>query len=259
MRPTFTVITLVVGFLLLVSFLSLLISTPVGKLLESLTDREVLFAIRFSLQTAAISTVISMSLAIPISYALARYNFPFKRVLRVILDLPMAFPEILTGLVLLMLFSNLLTPLLKDIGVRVVFTPTAVVIAQIAVSLPFAVKVLYTSFAQIDRRYEWVARSLGYGAFGTFLRVTLPMARAGLVSASVVAFARAIGAFGAVLVFAGGIRMKTETLPVGVFLSLSYGEFDKAVAMGVILMGIAFLTLFVLEIFTPSERKDFRG
>jgi len=258
MRKLFIALTLSMGSLFLLSFLVFALSLNPKELVKNLTDGEVLFALKFSLLTALISTFIVMILAVPSAYALSRYRFPLKRVVGAIIDLPMAFPEILTGLVLLMLFSDLLTPLLRKVNLEVVFTPAAVVIAQVAVSLPFAIKVLHTAFNQIDRRYEWIARSLGYAPAETFLKVTLPMAKGGLVSATAVAFARSVGAFGAVLVFAGGIRMKTETLPVGIFLALSVGETQKAITMGVLLMAIAFTTLLLLELFNPEGGEKFR-
>jgi molybdate transport system permease protein len=131
-------------------------------------------------------------------------------------------------------------------------------LAQTAVALPFAIKVLYTAFEGVDRRYEWVARSLGYKPWEVFFKVVLPMVRGGLFSALAVAFARAFGAFGAVLIFAGGVRMKTETLPVGVFLSLSYGEMDKAVVMGSLLMVASLVTLLIIELLGEGKKQPRR-
>jgi len=258
MRRIFLITTYLLGIVFFLSFAVFVLSVSPLRFAQLLRDPEVAFALKFSLLTATISTAVTLSVALPIAYSLARYDFPLKRFIKVIVDLPMAFPELLTGLVLLVFFSHLVDPLLGEWAPRLSFTPKAVVLAQTAVALPFAIKVLYTAFEGVDRRYEWVARSLGYKPWEVFFKVVLPMVRGGLFSALAVAFARAFGAFGAVLIFAGGVRMKTETLPVGVFLSLSYGEMDKAVVMGSLLMVASLVTLLIIELLGEGKKQPRR-
>jgi len=252
MRGLFLSLVYLLSAVFVLLFVSVFFALPPSALVKSLGDAETLFALKFTFLTALAAAAVSMLLAIPAAYALARYEFYLKRFLKLVLDLPIAFPEILTGLLLLLLFSKLSSfwELFK-----IAFSPAAVVVAQIFVSLPFALKVLHTAFERIDPRYELVARTLGYGAVETFLKVTLPMARRALFAAAAVAFARAFGAFGAVLIFAGGVRMKTETLPVGIFLNLSVGELERAVAMGAILIVASLLALGALELLTPGGEK----
>jgi len=107
----------------------------------------------------------------------------------------------------------------------------------------------------VDYRLESVARSLGYRPAETFFKVTLPLAKVGLLSAVVVAFARSFGAFGAVLVFAGGVYMKTETLPVGIFLNISYVNLERATVMGLILMLVSLLCLILFETFAGKWNR----
>ena len=232
----FTATAVGVFFTLLLA--SILFSLNWGNLLNHLLSEEVIYSVKLSLVTSLISTAVVVPLSVLTAYALARFNFPLKRFLKVVLDLPMFFPELLIGLLLLLSVGKI-----KGI----VFTPYAVVLAQICVSLPFVVKVLYTAFSQVDYRLESVARSLGYRPAETFFKVTLPLAKVGLLSAVVVAFARSFGAFGAVLVFAGGVYMKTETLPVGIFLNISYGNLERATVMGLILMLVSLLCLILFE------------
>ena len=234
------------GLLLVLLFGSILFSLPYGDLLKELLSAEFLYALRLTVLTALISTAVVMVFAIPTAYGLARFEFPLKGFIKILIDLPMFFPELLMGLLLLLFFSNLLK-------VNIAFTTTAVVLAEIAVSFPFAVKVLYTTFSGIDKRYELVARSLGYRPLEVFFKVTLPMAKEGLLASLIVAFARSFGAFGAVLIFAGGVYMKTETLPVGIFLNISYGNIERASLMGFLLMAVSFLTLFTFERFTSRR------
>ncbi len=256
MRKVFLLISYAVLSVLLVSLLKFLLFIPPSEFLKELSDPEVSFAVKLSLVTGFISTAVVMLFSLPVAYALARYSFPLRRVLSLLLDLPIAFPEILVGLLLLTLFSGFPQRLLNLLGLEINFSPLGVVIAQIAVAFPYTVKILFTALERLDPRYEQVARSLGYTPFETFLKVVIPMLKGALVAAATVAFARAFGAFGAVLIFAGGVRMKTETLPIGVFLNLSYGDLNKAIAMGGILIAVAFLTIVVVELLSPKENPD---
>jgi len=255
MYRLFIATTYLVGTFFLLTFLSFVFSISPQKLVKEFFSQEGLFALKFTLVTALIATFITLPLAVILGYSLARFQFPFKKLLKVTVDLPMAFPELLTGFLLLIMFSGLLKPLTAIFNP--VFSPSGVVLAEIAVSLPFASRIVYTTFKQIDKRYEMVARSLGYSFAETFLKVSLPMAKGGLISATVVTFARSFGAFGAVLILGGGVYMKTETLPVGIFLNISYGNLDRAVAMGVVLMAVSFITVWLIELF-QKEGEDSR-
>ncbi len=241
---------LAVGFLFFLLFASILFALPKGEnLFRELLEEEFLYAIFLTVGTSIVSTAVVMLLSIPTAYGLARLDFPLKNLVKLLVDLPLFFPELLLGLLLLLLFSDLLK-------VQIAFTTAAVVIAQIAVAFPFAVKVLYTAFSEIDPRYELVARSLGYRPVEVFFKVTLPMAKGGLLAALLVAFARSFGAFGAVLIFAGGVYMKTETLPVGIFLNISYGNIERAALMGFLLMAVSLITLLLFEKFTRFRQGE---
>jgi molybdate transport system permease protein len=253
----FLFLTYSVAFIFLLSFLSLLFGAEPKRVFKELFSDEVIFALKLTLETSLIATLITMLISIPVAYALARFRFPFKSLIRTFIDMPMTFPELVIGFLLLLLFSNFFDPLLRSFNIQIIFSKSAIVIAQILVALPFAVKILYTEFFNIDPKYEWVSRSLGYNLWETFLKVSLPMAKNGLVSALVVSFARAFGAFGAVLVFAGGVYMKTETLPIGLYLNLSYGNMERAIAMGFVLILTSFLTLSAVEFLYKTKKGRF--
>ncbi|NPB05718.1 MAG: ABC transporter permease subunit [Aquificae bacterium] len=257
MRAFFAGFTYAVGLVLVVSLVGFTLSVPPRVLFEELLSEEVLLALKLSLWTSLLATAVVFPAAVLVGYSLARFELPLKRVLKTVVDLPMAFPELLLGLVLLVLFSDLLDPLLGNFSP--VFSPAGVVLAEAAVAFPFAARVSYAAFLQVDPRYEAVARTLGYGPFETFLKVSLPLARGGLLAALVLAFARAFGAFGAVLVFAGAVYKKTETLPIGMYLNLSYGNLERAVAMGALLMAVSFLAVFALESFQKDGVARFGG
>jgi molybdate transport system permease protein len=133
-------------------------------------------------------------------------------------------------------------------GIEVVFSKYSIVIAQIFTAAPYAIRVVYGTFRGISPRYEMVARSLGCGLLESFLRVSLPMAKGGLFAGMVIAFARCMGCFGTVLILAGGTRMYTETLPITLYLNISYGNLAMAMSSGIILIFISLGAIIVFEL-----------
>ncbi len=237
-------------FLLFLAVGTLLLVLKPSELLSALMSEEMLYSMELSVLTASISTFSVMCCSIPTAYALSRFSFPGKSLVKTILGLPMAFPELVLGLALLLLFGQgFLGPFLDTLGIRVPFSKLGIVVAQFFIAFPYAVRVIYSTFEDINPRYEQVSRSFGYGEFETFRNVTLPMARSGLFASAVITFARCIGAFGAVLILAGGSYMHTEVLPVTLYLNISYGNLEMAITSGVLLMLIAFLAILSFEHF----------
>ncbi len=214
----------------------------------NIVSEEMLFALKLSMTTGLISSFLVMSFALPIGYALSRYRFWGKGLVKTIVDLPVAFPELVLGLCLLLLFGK--TPvgdLLQAVGLNFVFTKEGVIAAQFFTALPYAIRIMKSTFDYINPRMEFVSRSLGYGQAETFLKVSLPMARSGILAAAVIAFARCIGTFGTVLILAGGSYMKTETLPIALYLNISYGNMGMALTSGLLLVAVSFLAIFIFE------------
>jgi molybdate transport system permease protein len=227
---------------------SLFIIPSFQGFVDSILSEEMIEAFKLTLYTAAISSALVMLVAIPTAYSLSRYSFPLKTFIKIIIDLPMAFPEIVLGLALLMLFgNNLLGGYLEKFGIKIVFTVTGIIVAQFFVAFPFAVRILYSTFNYIDTRYEFVSRSLGYSEFETFRSITLPLSKDGIFASGVVTVARCIGAFIAVLFLGGGTFMKTETLPLTLYLNLSFGDVNMAITAGIVLVIISFIAIAVLE------------
>jgi molybdate transport system permease protein len=189
-----------------------------------------------------------MASAIPVAYVFSRVPFTGKSVIRAVLYLPIALPEIVLGLSLLMFFGdNFAGRFLKAFNIDVAFTITGIITAQFFTALPYTVRIIKTSFDGIDPQLENVAQSLGYSQIRILFAVTLPLAKNGLKAAAAVAFARTIGAFGSVLILAGGIRMNTETLPITLFLNISYGNVDMAITAGIVLISVAFAGILFIE------------
>ncbi|HOP39623.1 MAG TPA: ABC transporter permease [Geobacteraceae bacterium] len=242
-------ITVLFVGMLLWAMLSLIFMPSWAEVVDSTFSAEMLYSIRLSLATSAISVAVVMVLAVSIGYVLARFRFPGHQLLRTVVDLPMAFPELVLGLCLLLLFGH--DPLagwLKRIGIDIVFSKTGIAIAQIFTAAPYATRVVYAAFRSISPRYEMVARSLGCGQWTAFWKVTLPMARGGLFAGAVIAFARCMGCFGTVLILAGGTRMFTETLPITLYLNISYGNLAMAMTSGILLILISLAAIVTFEI-----------
>ena len=197
-------------------------------------------ALGLSLRTASASTVLCVLLGVPMALVLARGRFRGQRVLRSLVLLPLVLPPVVGGIALIYTFgrTGLLGGSLEALGVRVAFSTTAVVLAQTFVSLPFLVVSLEGAVRTAGRRYEAVAATLGARPTTVLRRVTLPLVLPGLVSGAVLAFARALGEFGATLTFAGSLQGVTRTLPLEIYLQRETDP-DAAVALSLVLVVVA--------------------
>ncbi|MBN2110662.1 MAG: ABC transporter permease [Methanosarcinaceae archaeon] len=222
--------------------------TDTVSLITNIVSPEIQFAIRLSLMTSLISTMMCIIVAVPVSYALARYDFHGKALITTILDLPMALPPIVAGLGLLLVFgTTAIGHYLTDLGLKFVFTPLGIVMAQFTVNISLMLRIMRSTFEGINPRYEHVAQTLGCTPFQAFIKTTLPLSKNGMLAGSVITWSRAMGEFGAVLMLAGATRMKTETLPIALYLNMSSGELDLAIASATILIGISAVTLYLFE------------
>ena len=237
-----------ITFLLLSAIGSLLAVPTLDDVLSNIWNEEMQLSLKLSLVTGLVSTLLVMLFALPIGYTLSRLDFWGKGVVKTIIDLPVAFPELVLGLCLLLLFGK--TPVgtfLSSIGLDFVFTKKGVVAAQFFTALPYSVRIMKSTFDYINPRLEFVSRSLGYSQFETFIRVSLPLAGSGILASTVIAFARCIGTFGTVLILAGGSYMRTETLPITLYLNISYGNMGMALTSGIMLIGVSFIAIFIFE------------
>jgi len=240
-------LVLIVAFIISVVACVVTHTTP-QALINNLTSAEILFAIRLSLITATASTVLCMIIAIPAGYALSRYDFPGKSIANTVVNIPLALPPLVAGVGLLLFFGQTaLGKGLTSIGLDFVFTPLGIVIAQFFINVPFAIRIMRSTFDSINPRYEHVAKTLGCNETNAFWKVTLPMSKNGLLASSAISWAKGMGEFGAVLMLAGATRMKTETLPLAVYLNMSSGDLELAIAAATILIIVSFSALYVLE------------
>lgn len=241
-------LTLLLFLLISGALLGLILYSPLPILAQSLASPEIQFAILLSLITSIVSTLACIVIAVPVAYALSRYSFPGKRIAALVLTLPLTLPPLVAGIALLLFFGT--TPwgrALESAGFGVIFTPLGIIVAQIFVNLPYMVRIMRSSFDAINPRFEHVARTLGCTETGAFLQVTLPMSRPALLAGTVITWSKAMGEFGAVLMLAGATTMRTETLPIALYLNISTGDVDLAVAAALILILISLVALCTVE------------
>ncbi len=233
---------------------ALLFRVPPALLIASLQDPVVLDALVLSLVTASISTLIVIGFGTPVAYINARCRYPGKKIIDTITDLPVVLPPAVAGLALLMAFGRrgLVGQYLNLMGIDVAFTTLAVIMAQVFVASPFYIRQARTSFAGVNRVYEHAARTLGASPLKTFLSITAPLAITGMVSGAVMTFARALGEFGATIMFAGNLQGKTQTIPLAIYGALQ-GDTNASLALAVILVIISFVVIIVVKILTEKE------
>ncbi len=222
-------------------------TTP-GTVWESLGSGAVRYAIQLSLISSTLTAILSVWVAVPLGYLLSRSAFPGKRLLEAVIDIPIILPPLVIGLGLLILFQTAPGRLLQRI-IPVTYEVPSVILAQFMVSCAFAARTMRVAFDEISPRSEQVAMTLGCTRAQAFWRVTLPEAGGGILAAATLAWARALGEFGPILVFSGATRMKTEVLSTTVFLELSIGNLEAAVAVSLLMVGMAVAVLIVARSF----------
>lgn len=222
-------------------------TTP-GHLAAALRSPEIRFSIRLSLISCTLTTLLSLWVAVPTGYLMSRYRFPGKRLMDAVLDIPIVLPPLVIGLSLLILFQ---TPVGRAIErvVPVTYAIPSVILAQFSVACAFAVRTMSVSFDQIPPRNEQVALTLGCNRRQAFWLVVLPEARRGMLTALTLAWARALGEFGPILIFSGATRGRTEVLPTTVFLELSIGNLEAAVAVSLLMILAAIAVLLLVRSF----------
>lgn len=232
--------------LLAVPLLGLLARVPFARLPALLASAAALDALRLSLVTCSISTVLVLLLGVPTALILARSSGRWTAAARTLVTVPMVLPPVVAGLALLVTFGRrgLLGAPLSSMGIEIGFTTVAVIIAQTFVSLPYLVIALEGSIRAAGGRYEAVAANLGASPSRVFWRVTLPVVGPAVASGTALAFARALGEFGATLTFAGSLQGTTRTLPLEIYL-LREQDSDLALALSLVLICIAVVIVFL--------------
>ena len=233
---------------LLVPLIALLVRVSPADLLANTMTREVTQAIGLSVSTSLISTCITFVTGTPVAYLLARYPFRGRTILDTLIDLPMVLPPSVAGIALLVAFGRrgLLGQYFSEFGIEIAFTQTAVVLAQTFVAAPFYIKAAASGFASIDRDYELAAALDGASPRKVFRYITMPLAGPILFGGTVMTWARALGEFGATIIFAGNFPGRTQTMPLAIYLGFEL-DLGIALTLSVILLIISFTVLLFVK------------
>ncbi len=242
---TFTGIAVSVMLALLVSQAAF---TGIGEPLAALARPEIRHALLLSALVATAAAALAILVAVPSAYFLARNPFPGRFIVDTLLDLPLVLSPLAVGFSLLLFFKTDPGSWIQTHLVQFVFEIPGIILAQAIMAFAVAVRALKTAFEEVDPRYEAVARLLGCTPYNAFRRVTLPMARPGVVAATVLAWGRAVGEFGATVMIGGAVAGKTETVPVAIYLRLANVDLNGAVGLMLVLTAAALLVLAVVRL-----------
>jgi molybdate transport system permease protein len=236
------------GVLLLLPLATLLLRAIPGWLSGDWQGQTVWAALRLSLVTATLSTLLAVIFGTPVAYLLARYQTTLLQLVDILVDLPLVLPPAVAGIALLMAFGRASIPgqVLDSVGVSLPFTTAAVVVAQTFVATPFYIRAAKAGFVGVNPKLEIISATLGESSTGTFFRVTLPLARKTLLGGVVMAWARALGEFGATILFAGNFIGRTQTMPLAIYTALQT-DLNTALVLASILLLTSLVLLLALR------------
>jgi molybdate transport system permease protein len=248
--PAPLLIPAVVGIAFLVlPVVGLLVRTPWSDLGTQLTAPGVGDALRLSLVSATLATLLSLLMGVPLAWVLARSRIRGRAVLRALVTVPLVLPPVVGGVALFLVLGRqgiVGRWLDQALGVTIPFTTTAVVIAETFVAMPFLVISVEGALRAADARFEDAAATLGADRWTTFRRVTLPLVAPGIAAGAVLCWARALGEFGATITFAGNFPGTTQTMPLAVYLALQQDP-DAAIVLSLVLLVVSVATLLLLR------------
>lgn len=251
-------LALLAGFIAL-PLISLVVWTVSENSWRAMTSPVAIDALLLSARTTFITMAVILIVGTPAAYLLARYEFRGRRLVDTLVDIPAVLPPSAAGIALLLAFgrAGLLGEHLTAFGITVSFTTTAVVMAELFVASHFYVRQASVGFAQVDRTVEESALVDGARRGTVFLRVTVPLALPALIAGAVTAWARALGEFGATIIFAGNLQGVTQTIPLAIFSELEQ-DFDAAVALSVLVLGFAFAVILTVRYLTARAADNAR-
>jgi len=216
---------------------------------EGMPEKGITEAFFLSLVTTCLTAGLIVFLGTPLAYMFARYRFPFKRPLNLLIELPIVLPPAVAGLALLAAFGRrgLLGPSLSELGISLPFSTAAVVMAQAFVAAPFYIRAAQLGFQGVSPDVEDAARVDGAGGWPLFWHITLPLTRRALAVGLILCWARALGEFGATILFAGNYSGRTQTMPLLIYSVLEGGDLDAAIWTGLLLIGMALVALMISQ------------
>jgi len=213
-----------------------------GLFLEALLSKRTLFSLKLSLITATSVSVISVLFAIPSAYGISRYRFPGRQLIDTMLELPMIVSPMALGALVIIFFNTPIGNFIQQHGTQIIFTVYGILIAQFVTTLGMTTRLIKTVMDEIPEKYEEAAKTL-------FLTITLPLSKKGIIASGILTWAKALGEFGATITVAGSMSMKTETLPIAIFMRLANADIEGAAVHVLILISIGIGILYGIRLF----------
>lgn len=244
---------------IIVADVLLVAGTPPGRVQfwESIRDPQVLHAVWLSVWTSSVAAVIALAISVPAGYLLSRARFPGVRFLDALVDVPIVLPPLLFGISLLVLFQrSFVGPAFKSIGLKFVHEPLGIVLVQVLIAAAYGTRMLKGAFDGLDPRLPAVARTLGCTRARAFFTVTLPTVRSSAVAALVMVWARALALYGPVIAFVGSTSMYTEVMPTRMFLEMSIGRLEAALAVSLMMIAMAAIVLLIVKLVSGTGRDE---
>lgn len=241
---------LFLGFLVLLLggvLLSVILFLGWHDFLKSILRPESLYSIRLTAVAVTIATAISIIVGVPAAYSLSRHRLPLAPLIDTIIDLPLVLPSLIAGIALLVFFQTHVGRWIQAHIANFPDRPEGIVLAIFFATVSLGVRSMKAAFDSVDPRYEQVARTLGCSEVQAFAKVSLPLARNGLIAATVLTWTKSLGEFGAILMFVGATVHKTDVLPIAVFLNMTTGQISAGMALTVVLLIIAAASLIVFK------------
>lgn len=211
-------------------------------------SKRVLFSIKISFIAASISTVLALIFAIPVAYGLSRWEFKGKNFIDTILEFPMVVSPAALGALILIFFNTPMGMWIQNHTTNFIFTIYGIILAQFFTVLGIAIRLIKATMDEIPTRYEDVARSIGVPPWKVFFTITLPLSKKGIIAGTILTWAKAMGEFGATITIGGTMAMKTETLPIAIFMRLSTADIEGTVILIFLLLFLGLGTLFFIRI-----------
>ena len=221
---------------------------------EVFRSRPTMAAMRLSLVTSGVTLGLVALFAVPMGYALSRYRFPGHAWVDTMVDLPIVLPPVVLGVSLLVFFSMPVGQWITSLGLEFAHAPAGIVLCQFLVSASFGIRAVKVAFDGVDPNLERLALTLGCTPMRAFRTIALPMARRGIVAGMILAWARAIGVFGPLMVFVGTVQMKTEVMPTTIYLEVSIGRIEPALAVALVMLALAAVAMATVHWLGPGRK-----
>jgi len=260
MGITMTFLSLIV----LIPMVSIVITSSkmdITQFIQIITDPRIVAGFRVSLTSALIAALINCAFGVLIAWILVRYDFPMKRVVDGIIELPFALPTAVAGIALTALYSNngWIGGFFAQFGIAISYTQTGIILAMIFVGIPFVVRSIQPVLEKLDPKYEEAASMLGAGRGTIFFRVIFPEILPAMLTGFGLAFARAVGEYGSVIFIAGNMPFKTEIVPLLIMTQLEQFNYEAATAIALVMLIISFAILFFINSIQVYASKFSKG